>query len=197
MGSEPAASAAVTLMTGVSGKAHGERRCLTLFDTEARPFAFDRVRAILHTDETAAMVKKLQAQFRDYLRKFADNATFGGRTVQERLSSRVDSIGVLFMYPFSDYTDAEVGQYPLTRLVFTPVSVPQNASFWEHLRLVKEAMFEVGMRDDYNNYNLSFQHFSPFEYEPYFAWHTGTLYIPPLFYQKLSTMTDAKDEEGM
>ncbi|XP_054923410.2 uncharacterized protein [Dermacentor andersoni] len=65
-GIEPAASAAVTLMTGVLGEAHSERRCLTLFDTEARPFAFDRVRAMLHTDETAAMVKVHPRLFRKH-----------------------------------------------------------------------------------------------------------------------------------
>ncbi|XP_049271342.1 uncharacterized protein LOC125758329 [Rhipicephalus sanguineus] len=118
-GSEPAASAAVTLMTGVLGKAHNERRCMTLFDTEVRPFAFDRVRAMVHTDETAARVKKLDAQFREYARKLADNATFGGPTLQERIEIRVDTIPVLYMYPFSEYTDGEVGQYPLTRLVYT------------------------------------------------------------------------------
>ncbi|XP_075539915.1 uncharacterized protein LOC142574786 [Dermacentor variabilis] len=196
-GTEPAASATVTLMTGVVGKAHSERRCLTLFDTEARPFAFDRVRAMLHTDETAARVKKLQVQFREYARKLANNGTFAGAIVQERLTSRVDSIPVLFMYPFSDYTDDEVGQYPLTRLVYKPVNVPPKASFWEHLRLVKEAIFDVGMQDDFDNYNLSWIHFSPLEYEPYFAWHTGYLYIPPLYYQRISTMIDAKDDEGI
>ncbi|XP_065280482.1 uncharacterized protein [Dermacentor albipictus] len=196
-GIEPASSAAVALMTGVVGKAHSERRCMTLFDTEARPFVFDRVRAILHTDETAAKVKKLQVQFREYVRKMAANATFVGALVQERLTRRVDSVPALFMYPFSDYTDAEVGQYPLTRLVYTPVDVPPKASFWEHLRLVKEAIFDGGMHDDFNNYNLSWIHFSPLAYEPYLAWHTGSVYIPPLYYQRISTMIDTKDEEGI
>ncbi|XP_072143017.1 uncharacterized protein [Dermacentor andersoni] len=78
-----------------------------------------------------------------------------------------------------------------------PVNVPPNASFWEHLRLVKEAIFDVGMRDDFNNYNLSWIHFSPLEYEPYFAWHTGSVYIPPLYYQRISTMIDSKEDEGI
>ncbi|KAL3206508.1 hypothetical protein MRX96_040012 [Rhipicephalus microplus] len=196
-GSEPAASAAVTLMTGVLGKAHSERRCMTLFDTEVRPFAFDRVRAMVHTDETPARVKKLDAQFREYARKLADNATFGGAPLQKRIQTRVDSITVLYMYPFSDYTDSEVGQYPLTRLVYTPVTMPLTASFWEQLRLVKEAIFDVGMRDSFDNTNLSWVHFSPLAREPFFAWEIGAIYIPPLFYERIRTMTDVKDDEGI
>ncbi|KAH8040517.1 hypothetical protein HPB51_011213 [Rhipicephalus microplus] len=196
-GSEPAASAAVTLMTGVLGKAHSERRCMTLFDTEVRPFAFDRVRAMVHTDETPARVKKLDAQFREYARKLADNATFGGTPLQKRIQTRVDSITVLYMYPFSDYTDSEVGQYPLTRLVYTPVTMPLTASFWEQLRLVKEAIFDVGMRDSFDNTNLSWVHFSPLAREPFFAWEIGAIYIPPLFYERIRTMTDVKDDEGI
>ncbi|KAL1414610.1 hypothetical protein MTO96_007285 [Rhipicephalus appendiculatus] len=165
-GSEPAASAAVTLMTGVLGKAHNERRCMTLFDTEVRPFAFDRVRAMVHTDETAARVKKLDAQFREYARKLADNATFGGAALQERIEIR-------------------------------PMTVPKSASFWEHLRLVKEAIFDVGMSDSFDNTNLSWVHFSPLAHEPYFAWDVGAIYIPPLFYERIRTMTDVKDDEGI
>ncbi|XP_077534573.1 uncharacterized protein LOC144146503 [Haemaphysalis longicornis] len=56
-GREPGASAALTLLAGTNFEASPERRCLTFFDFELRPLAYDRVRAMLHTDYIASTIK--------------------------------------------------------------------------------------------------------------------------------------------
>ncbi|XP_077508586.1 uncharacterized protein LOC144119964 [Amblyomma americanum] len=196
-GIEPAATAVLVLMGGILGKAHAERRCLTLFDTEVRPFAFDRVRAMLHTDDAAARGRELYAKFIEYSKLFMRNASFASPELQEFMIRRIDELRLLFMYPFSNMTDDEVGQYPLTRLVYQPIPVPQNATFWEHLYLIKKEIWDKGMQDHRSAHNLTWIHFSTLEHQPRFSMYLRALYVPAIFYQRIWAMTDPNETEAI